>query len=110
MDSMYLIQEIHRFIGQAKREPRIIKSESPVKKKKSKRRKDKKKKSKKNKKDKKRDITTYNKDSSTVQGQIHPQNMHRKRPQYTATLLDSKSIQEEQKNYMQEHQDFGDWY
>ena len=43
VDSMYLIQEIHRFIGQAKREPRIIKSESPVKKKKSKRRKDKKK-------------------------------------------------------------------
>ena len=43
VDSMYLIQEIHRFIGQAKRKPRIIKSESPVKKKKSKRRKDKKK-------------------------------------------------------------------
>ena len=60
---MYLIQEIHRFIGQAKTKSRIIKSESPVKKKKSKRRKDKKKKSKKKQEGQKRDITNYNKDS-----------------------------------------------
>ena len=110
VDSMYLIQEIHRFIGQAKREPRINKSEGQVKKnKKTKRRKDKKKKSKK-KKDKKRDLATYKKDFSPNPGQFHHQAMQRTRPQHTTTLLDSKSIQEEQKNYMQEYQDFGDWY